>query len=191
MWQAREKNYVLLRSAAWYHSHYVTVSLYYSTNSVLLPKDQLVHSKNASQREWYRLMIPAGWPWLVLHAQAGRETFTDKLQFDVVSTDKQARLIVVGCVLIDHAAVRFERLVQPSFSHRSDRGRRDACVTTWQTKICLHHGITCLSRYFAQSVCMGLYGVRYSLYIYTLGHSKSTKPIDPVIVALKALSIPL
>ena len=30
-------------------------------------------------------------------AQAGRETFADKLQFDVVSTDKQARLLVVGC----------------------------------------------------------------------------------------------
>ena len=100
-------------------------------------------------------------------ASAGRETLADKLQFDVVSTD-QARLLVVGCVLIDHAAVRFERLVQPCFSHRSpirDRGRRDACVTTWQTKICLRHRITCLSRYFAQSVCMGLYGVRYSLYI--------------------------
>ena len=30
-------------------------------------------------------------------AQAGRTQFTDKLQFDVVSTDKQARLLVVGC----------------------------------------------------------------------------------------------
>ena len=30
-------------------------------------------------------------------AQAGREKFNVKLQFDVVSTDKQARLLVVGC----------------------------------------------------------------------------------------------
>ena len=70
-----------------------------------------------------------------------------------------------------------ERLVQPSFSHRSSilhaRGRRDACVTTRQTEICLRHRITCLSRYFAQSVCMGAYGVWYSLsIIYSWYHGQ-------------------
>ena len=34
-------------------------------------------------------------PCLTRHS--GREKFNEKLQFDVVSTDKQARLLVVGC----------------------------------------------------------------------------------------------
>ena len=105
-------------------------------------------------------------------AQAGREAFTDKLQFDVDSTDKQARL-PRGWLQNTSSSTMMQLFARASrsalLSHRSPgtrfRGRRDACVTTRHTNICLRHRITCLSRYFAQSVSMGPYGVRYSLII--------------------------
>ena len=80
-------------------------------------------------------------------AQAGWEKFTDKLQFDVVSTGKQASVLVVGCKTFhwNPPAGILSRIRQ-----LFDQGRHETCVTTRHTKICLLHRITCLSRYFAQ-----------------------------------------
>ena len=102
-------------------------------------------------------------------AQAGQRNYDEELQFDVVSTDKPSRLLVVGSKTFHwHPPAGFlsrTRVIVHYYSSRLTIVHALLCVTTRRAVVRLRHCRTCVSRYFADSVCMGQYGVRYSLRI--------------------------